>query len=227
MIKEFINILNVFEKATDVFQGSKYPTLNLTIIFYVEIKDSLERLSKEKSFSQIAQRAVAILLSRFDERFKLSDDMILASFLDPSMQHLPIIKEYFEKHGIDVITMLHEKWVKYDLTAGVGSSTVNQKSTGIKRKAPEPINDAKRIRLELIEKHCAVGATVGHSPIDCIRREENKYTSIIGVNILKVDVLQEGSDKKPGGNYFTKPSPERELNVHNDTTLYKPMKVNR
>ncbi|KAJ6639669.1 hypothetical protein Bhyg_12416 [Pseudolycoriella hygida] len=39
VVKEFIKILDVFGKATDVFQGSKYPTLNLTMIFHVEIKD--------------------------------------------------------------------------------------------------------------------------------------------------------------------------------------------
>ncbi|KAJ6639671.1 hypothetical protein Bhyg_12418 [Pseudolycoriella hygida] len=40
VVKEFIKILDVFGKATDVFQGSKYPTLNLTMIFHVEIKDN-------------------------------------------------------------------------------------------------------------------------------------------------------------------------------------------
>lgn len=142
----------------------------------------MKTLLKEKSLSRIAKRAVAILLDRFDVRFKMNDDMILASFLDPSMQHLPIIKNYLDEHNIDVVKLLHEKWLKYELSAEVGSSDPNQGSKGPKRKASEPaVNDAKKIRLELIEKHCAMEAVVGHSPIDCIRREVNKYTSIIGV----------------------------------------------
>lgn len=104
--------------------------------------------------------------------------MILASFLDPSMQHLPIIKGYLEMHGADVVKLVHEKWMKYELTVEVETSNSNEKSTSTetKMKASSDHNDAKRIRLELIEKHCSIEAVFGRTPIDCIRREVNKYT---------------------------------------------------
>lgn len=141
----------------------------------------MDKLSKEKSFSRLARRAVDILLERFDERFSLNDDMVLASFLDPSMQHLPIIQEYFEKNNIDVVELLNKKWVKYELTLRADSEKSNPVPTAVNRKELEPaVNAPKRIRLD-IEKHCSMEAVMGNSPIDCIRREFNKYTSIVGV----------------------------------------------
>lgn len=64
----------------------------------------------------------------------------------------------------------------------LSSSQSDQATTEPKRKSTESVvGDAKKIRLELIEKHCSIDAVVGHSPLDCIRREVNKYTSLIGV----------------------------------------------
>lgn len=81
-----------------------------------------------------------------------------------------------------MVELLHEKWVKYELSAEVDSSNSNLISTEAKRKVSEPaVNDPKRIRLELIEKNCAKGAAMGRSHIDCIRMEVHKYTSIAGV----------------------------------------------
>ena len=41
-----------------------------------------------------------------------------------------------------------------------------------------PGNDVKRIRLELIKKHCSSSSVGSSSPLECIRREINKYTSV-------------------------------------------------
>lgn len=39
LCSDFITVLQVFEKATDLLQGDLYPTLNLAVLCYVEIKD--------------------------------------------------------------------------------------------------------------------------------------------------------------------------------------------
>ena len=141
------------------------------------------KLSKDKSLSRLAHRAVEILLDHLDKRFVLNDDMILASFLDPSMQHLPIILQHFERHETDVAELLHQKWVKYDLTIDkpASSEDVNRACVEKKKEKELVVSDPKRIRLELIAKHCSMETVVGHSPVQCLRREINKYTSIIGV----------------------------------------------
>lgn len=35
---DFVKVLETFEKATDVMQGDKYPTLNLAVFCYEDIK---------------------------------------------------------------------------------------------------------------------------------------------------------------------------------------------
>lgn len=107
--------------------------------------------------------------------------MVLAAFLDPSMQHLGQIKDYFTKNNIDVAEILLDKWQKYELSLSEGKSQSDDKQ-GRKRESTQQMgNDVKRIRLELIEKHCAASAAVSDSPVNCIRRELSKYTSVIGV----------------------------------------------
>ncbi|KAJ6639275.1 E3 SUMO-protein ligase ZBED1, partial [Pseudolycoriella hygida] len=155
-IKEFIEILQIFEKATDMFQGSNYPTLNMTMIFYIETKDRLNELLRDKKLSKLAKRAVQIILDAFDKRFKVNDNMILASFLDPSMQHLQIIKDHFNDKDVDVDDALYEKWSNYELTAAGEVVSLNQKQSDKKVVPKSAGSDVKRIRLELIEKHCSV-----------------------------------------------------------------------
>lgn len=137
----------------------------------------METLSKDRSLSPLAKRAVQILQDNLDKRFTINEDMIVASFLDPSLQHLRIVQEYLIDHELDMAQLLHEKWVKYEL------STDDIATSAPKRKVPqERSNDVKRIRLELLEKHCgAASSSVGISVIDCIQREVNKYTSVEGV----------------------------------------------
>lgn len=39
LCSDFVVVLKIFEKATDVLQGERYPTLNLATFCYLEIKD--------------------------------------------------------------------------------------------------------------------------------------------------------------------------------------------
>lgn len=80
--------------------------------------------------------------------------MVLTSFLDPSMQHLQITNDYLNKREIDITELLYEKWVKYELT--VDEDVLKDAN---KREAPQQTgNDAKRIRLELIQKHFSINS---------------------------------------------------------------------
>lgn len=141
---------------------------------------SLNELLRDKKLSKLAKRAVQIILDAFDKRFKVNNNMILASFLDPSMQHLQIIKDHFNDRDVDVADALYEKWSNYELTAAGEVVSLNQKQSDKKVVSKTAGSDVKRIRLELIEKHCSVSA-VSDSPLVCIRAELHKYSSVVGV----------------------------------------------
>ena len=38
LCNDLIKVLSIFEKATDMLQGDKYPTQNLALLIYVDIK---------------------------------------------------------------------------------------------------------------------------------------------------------------------------------------------
>lgn len=38
LCSDFIEVLQIFEKATDLLQGESYPSLNLALVCYVHIK---------------------------------------------------------------------------------------------------------------------------------------------------------------------------------------------
>lgn len=64
-----------------------------------------------------------------------------------TMQHLQIIDDYLNKRELDITELLYEKWMKYELT--VDEDVLKDAN---KREASQQTgNDAKRIRLELIQ----------------------------------------------------------------------------
>lgn len=71
--------------------------------------------------------------------------MILASFLDPSMQHLQVITDYLNKYELDMPALLYDKWIKYELTV----DEAVRKKFNEREASQQAGNEAKRIRLEL------------------------------------------------------------------------------
>ncbi|KAJ6634937.1 hypothetical protein Bhyg_13518 [Pseudolycoriella hygida] len=80
--------------ATDLMQGDSYPSLNLAVFCYVDIKTRLNELLVCNKSSGIATTSASFLLDRLDERFPITENMIVATFFDPSMQKLPLLSAY-------------------------------------------------------------------------------------------------------------------------------------
>lgn len=99
------------------------------------------------------------------------------------MQHLQIIKDYLEENQLDINNLIYDKCVKYELKVDDDIS-LNQQQTN--KSSTKAENAAKRMRLELIEKHCST-SVLGDSPLECIRRELHEYTSVIGVDDEPLD----------------------------------------
>lgn len=74
------------------------PTLNSLVLFYVEIKEGLERILSE-NVCEITEKVVSILLQNLDNRFQLTDACLAAAILDPTIQHLPFIVTWLQEKG--------------------------------------------------------------------------------------------------------------------------------
>lgn len=130
LLGKIVDVLEVFTTFTKYIQGNSYPTLNSLVLFYVEIKQSLEQL-KEANTCDVIGTVIDILLNNLDKRFQLTDASIAAAVLDPSTQHLPEINSWLESKGmfnvffqlnciaykfqIEVITMFCLKFVLFSI----------------------------------------------------------------------------------------------------------------
>lgn len=99
LLGQIVDVLEVFTTFTKYIQGNSYPTLNSLVLFYVEIKQSLEQL-KEANTCAVIGRVIDILLENLDRRFQLTDASVAAAVLDPSTQHLPIITSWLASKGV-------------------------------------------------------------------------------------------------------------------------------
>ncbi|GAB0089617.1 hypothetical protein DMENIID0001_041920 [Sergentomyia squamirostris] len=89
IITEAMNLLKIFADATDLIEGSQYPTVNLALLVYTDIKKRLQQAPPSKMKT--------LLLQNLDKRFKITDLMLWGAILDPSIQHLSIIEEILDK----------------------------------------------------------------------------------------------------------------------------------
>ena len=133
----------------------------------------MNKLLQKKTCSTEARKAVQILLNSLDKRLPVSLDMILAAFMDPAIQHLPVIKEYLEKHQLDMADIIHEKWGNYKLN--VNNNHTSPEKPSKSKQSPKVGNAPKRIRLELVEKHCSTSVPTT-SPLECIRPKKTIIT---------------------------------------------------
>lgn len=126
--------------------------------------------------SSIVKTSVEFLLTRLDARFNITENMIVAAFLDPSTQTLDIISEYLTKNYTNMVSLLTKKWYEFDVELEPIQSTKRKRKTP-KKSTNEP-GPTSRLRLELIKKHIASnddGVGVDNSIANNIKREYDNY----------------------------------------------------
>jgi len=176
LCSDLIKVLHVFEKATDILQGDSYPSLNLASLCYVDIIDSLKELLADENSSKIVETSASFLLENLNKRFPITENIVAATFLDPSTQNLPLISEFLSKNNTDMITLLTKKWYQYHVM-------LDKKHVRSSPSAPKVTNTppAKRIRLELIQKHTNSNVAIENDIEGNIRKEYVKYVAFSDV----------------------------------------------
>lgn len=131
---------------------------------------SLKDLLNERDVPvpDIINVSAKFLLERLDHRYPITENMIVATFLDPSMQNLSLIGEYCKNNDTDMTQLLVKKWFEYDpkLTVKVVAQPTKPRSA------------VSKLRLELIGKHVETSNGSVNSIETNIQREYLKYTAI-------------------------------------------------
>lgn len=125
--------------------------------------------------TSIIQTSAAFLLEKLDSRFPITENMIVATFLDPSMQKLPLIYAYCQANSVDMVELLMKKWYQYRPELRVQKALPNQKALPAPAK-PSPV---AKLRIELIQKHVATTNNNEEGGLESnMHQEYLKYTAI-------------------------------------------------
>lgn len=99
-------VLKPFEELTKIVQGVEYPTINLVPLLLTHIEDQLETI-RILSSNVFVKEAIDILLQNLYKRIEITDEIMAAAFLDPSIQHLPIIARRLNEKGLFVFSLFN------------------------------------------------------------------------------------------------------------------------
>lgn len=125
----------------------------------------------DKDSSPIQRTATNILLNNLDGRYPITINMVLAAYLDPTIKHLPIIKDFVVEKMENLTDCLKSKWVEFGLTMPMSNVNPNTLSKPPNRKA------VTIIRIELIERYSQSSST----PLtieDHLKIETEKYALV-------------------------------------------------
>lgn len=167
VMNDLHDVLTIFKTSTDMLQGTKYPTLNLTFLLYAEIKQNLEKDRLNLNNSCLKSKMYNILLRNFTRRFQISEQLLLGAILDPVTQNLAAVTDYVQENNIDIFHLIQTKTIFYDLEVKISTS---------KEQAPESTkNAAKKFKYDLIMKHAKVNQS---SSGNILRQEYQKYKEL-------------------------------------------------
>lgn len=150
IIRCLAGFLEVFQKATEILSGSKYPTISLCLLFRAEIQKALE--IKETDYSVVIQLKES-MKNNLDHRFPIHELYVVAAILDPAQRNLRIINEFLSEHNMTAVDLLSKYIDRY-----VGASAVSDDSKEhLREESSAP--QWKKIKLDLLMKHSSIEST--------------------------------------------------------------------
>lgn len=156
ILKELVDFLKHFEVITAIFSGDKYVTLNYYVIFRQEIRALLE---SEPQDSDAIRSLKNNMLKELEYRFPLSNDVVLASLLDPRFQNLLDVRNYLKSmvmSPVEFIVMCSKDVLKENQI--VLTSTTDKAETSALQTLPK-----KSYISEMVERHSTLASIARNS----------------------------------------------------------------
>lgn len=154
-IVSLVNFLRIFKTATDVLNGSKYPTISLVLLFRSEIVAGLAAAPTDcKMVKSMKQRMSQAL----NHRLPITELNVVAALLDPSQRNLPSIQEFLQEQETTAVELLSRAVEKYVglATQHTSSEAASGPSGDAGETAPCPWKKAKQ---DLLLKHTTAAPT--------------------------------------------------------------------
>jgi len=89
-VKELVEFLQVFKKATELLSGSNYTTRSIALLLRAEIVSALKASDTD---GNVLKQFKFNMRARLDYRFPVTEMHVCTAMLDPSQRHLAIVQE--------------------------------------------------------------------------------------------------------------------------------------
>lgn len=146
LLKGFIQLLEPFELFTIGAQANKYPTINMELLYRIEIEQRLTEI-EQRAFLEneyTLSDAVRILKDKLDLRFPITDIAVAAAILDPAVQFLPHINQYLNRNQLTRAELLKRICVSLKISL---DNCVSQPPEKRQR------SESQSLKAQLIAKH--------------------------------------------------------------------------
>lgn len=88
LVQHLNKFLKIFRSAVEVFSFDRKPTISCTLVFRAEIENALIVNSKDHAIIAMLKKNMA---ESIDLRFPITEEMLIATILDPRLANLPIV----------------------------------------------------------------------------------------------------------------------------------------
>lgn len=152
ILNGMIRILEPFQMLSVGAQATQYPTLNMELLFKIEIETTLAELAQEfflNSDQQLCD-AIDLLKSQLDHRFPTTDFAIAAAILDPAAQHLSQIDAYLSGKQLTKLQLLEEIAKAPD---------IDLNNNGNNEQQPKRHKTTETLKTQLLSRHINKNAT--------------------------------------------------------------------
>lgn len=151
LIYQLIQFLKIFRSAVEVFSFDRKPTLSCTLVFRTEIENALKIDYKDHVMIVELKENMA---KNLDNRFPITEEMLIAAILDPRLANLPIVAQQLDILGRSKFEFMKVQLLKL-------SRVSDQSMPPIVQSQPEVQSQPMKTRTKkppsllstLIEKH--------------------------------------------------------------------------
>lgn len=189
LVQQLIQFLKIFRSAVEIFSFDRKPTISCTLVFRAEIENALKVNSKDHIMVVNLKENLA---ESIDLRFPITEEILMATILDPRLANLPILARELEKVGMSKFEFVKSQLLKLPPISNQSNKPTVQPQPEIqlKTKSKKPPS----LLSTLIEKHAYTQSTTLNLVEDerAVKEEIHKYfiTQIAKEDVERFDILQ-------------------------------------
>lgn len=195
LLEDLIRFLRKFREAVEVLCAQKSVSLNLALVFRSELKEILNSISDEERVTMITHKNRT--LEKFEHRFPLTKNVVVASLLDPRFSGLKEIDSYLEERNTNRAAFMADCINEHVNASDFPCSDCGETSRDLSEPPPRS-SSTQSLLTKLSKKHSSF-SNIDEATGTDFSQECWRYLAAVDpkeVEILNGDVLAYWREKK-------------------------------